>query len=309
MTFLSQTSLIRLRLAQIASHLVVALIALVVVGGATRVMEAGLACPDWPLCYGKLLPGHQMNIQVFLEWFHRLDAFLIGLALLIQFVLAWIWRAQLSRWLLFIYGFLVFLVILQGGLGALTVLQLLPSGVVTAHLALAMTLVAVMSSLSQRLLSSTQIRAPIWWRSMGGISILAVFAQSILGGRMATTWAARRCLDQGQSCQLLDLHSTSALIVTACISLFAIVSVLAGGWPRSQWPWLIAVLALVVSQILLGLLTVHYGLNQPMLTVAHQLVAALLIAFLSALSVKNPQVLISDKSATGNNLFWEASHG
>ena len=28
---------------------VVAVIALVVIGGATRVMEAGLACPDWPL--------------------------------------------------------------------------------------------------------------------------------------------------------------------------------------------------------------------------------------------------------------------
>ena len=37
------------RLGQLAAHVVVALIALVVIGGATRVMEAGLACPDWPL--------------------------------------------------------------------------------------------------------------------------------------------------------------------------------------------------------------------------------------------------------------------
>ena len=49
---------------RLSSHLVVALVALVAVGGATRVMEAGLACPDWPLCYGTLLPGRQMNIQV-----------------------------------------------------------------------------------------------------------------------------------------------------------------------------------------------------------------------------------------------------
>ena len=65
----------------LTSHLVVALIALVGICGATRVMEAGLACPDWPLCYGSFLPGRQMNLQVFLEWFHRLDAFLVGLAL------------------------------------------------------------------------------------------------------------------------------------------------------------------------------------------------------------------------------------
>ena len=36
------------KLALLASHLVVALVALVGIGGATRVMEAGLACPDWP---------------------------------------------------------------------------------------------------------------------------------------------------------------------------------------------------------------------------------------------------------------------
>ena len=62
----------------LTAHLVVALVALVVIGGATRVMQAGLACPDWPLCYGSFLPGRQMNLQVFLEWFHRLDAFVVG---------------------------------------------------------------------------------------------------------------------------------------------------------------------------------------------------------------------------------------
>ena len=60
-----------------------------VIGGATRVMEAGLACPDWPLCYGTLLPGRQMNVQVFLEWFHRLDAFVVGVALLVMASSPW----------------------------------------------------------------------------------------------------------------------------------------------------------------------------------------------------------------------------
>ena len=73
------------RLGQLAAHVVVALVALVVIGGATRVMEAGLACPDWPLCYGSFLPGRQMNLQVFLEWFHRLDAFFVGIVLITQF--------------------------------------------------------------------------------------------------------------------------------------------------------------------------------------------------------------------------------
>ena len=88
------------------AHLVVALVALIAIGGATRVMEAGLACPDWPLCYGCLFPGQHMNLRVFLEWFHRLDAFLVGIVLLVQFVMTLIWRALLPKWLIWLYGLL-----------------------------------------------------------------------------------------------------------------------------------------------------------------------------------------------------------
>ena len=92
-------SKLRFRLGQLAAHVLVALIALVVIGGATRVMEAGLACPDWPLCYGSFFPGRQMNLQVFLEWFHRLDAFLVGIVLITQFFLSLYWAKLLPKWL------------------------------------------------------------------------------------------------------------------------------------------------------------------------------------------------------------------
>jgi hypothetical protein len=106
-----------------------------------------------------------MNLKVFLEWFHRLDAFVVGIALLVQLGAAWFWRKELPRWLLPLSFLLVLLVVLQGGLGALTVLQLLPSAVVTAHLVLALTLVIAMSGLTQRLLhsGSKESAAPRWW--------------------------------------------------------------------------------------------------------------------------------------------------
>lgn len=47
--------------------LVVATWGLMALGSATRVMEAGLACPDWPLCFGQVLPIQHMDGQVFLE--------------------------------------------------------------------------------------------------------------------------------------------------------------------------------------------------------------------------------------------------
>ena len=185
----------RFRLGQLAAHVVVALIALVVIGGATRVMEAGLACPDWPLCYGSFLPGRQMNLQVFLEWFHRLDAFFVGIVLITQFALSLLWSKTLPKWLPWTYGFLTLLVAFQGFLGALTVLQLLPSLIVMAHLAVAFTLVAIMSGVTQQLLSPGKSIFPLWLRFFGFLSLFSVVAQSLLGSRVATSWAAQRCLD------------------------------------------------------------------------------------------------------------------
>jgi cytochrome c oxidase assembly protein subunit 15 len=68
------------RIRRFVWKIAIATLLLMAVGSATRVMNAGLACPDWPLCYGQLVPSKQMNLQVFLEWFHRLDAALIGLS-------------------------------------------------------------------------------------------------------------------------------------------------------------------------------------------------------------------------------------
>ena len=296
-------------MAQLAAHLVVALIALVVVGGATRVMEAGLACPDWPLCFGTLLPGRQMNIQVFLEWFHRLDALLIGMVLLGQYVFAVMFRAQLPRWLPWTYLLLVALVSLQAGLGALTVLHLLPSVVVTAHLVLALTLVAAMSGLTQRLMMPMGLVAPLWWRLMSFLSLISVVGQCLLGGRMATTWSAQICLTHGQSCQLLDLHRNAAISVATCIVLLVITSLSVGGWARTQWPLLLVVSLLLASQISLGSLTVHFHLKQPVLTIAHQLVAALLVAFLAALSCRRPKEYSATLDIISNENHLEHCHG
>ncbi len=305
----SSLPLIRWRLAQLASHLVVALVALVVIGGSTRVMEAGLACPDWPLCYGSFLPGKQMNVQVFLEWFHRLDAFLVGVTLLAQFIVALIFKSKLPNYLIWIYGILLLLVGIQGLLGALTVIQLLPSSIVTAHLALALTLVALMSGISQRLVQVNRGPSPFWWRSMGLCSLFLVISQSLVGASMATTWASKKCLAQGLDCQLLDLHRLFAIPTTLFILAFVFSALIIGGWPRSQWPFLGFTVFLIALQIFLGITSVQSGLSEPLITISHQLIATLLVASLSSLIARRPYMPESLVPETPNESFLEVCHG
>jgi len=304
----SSPLLIRRRFAQLAAHLVVALVALVVIGGATRVMEAGLACPDWPLCYGSVFPGHQMNIRVFLEWFHRLDACLVGLALLAQLALSILWRSKLPKWLPLVCTGLVILIVLQGSLGALTVLQLLPNELVTAHLFVALTLLAIVSAMSQCLLPSGKSHVPFWWRVLGGTSLIGVILQSVLGARVATTWSAHSCLHYGEACQLLFLHRNFSVIASISVFAFIFVPILLGGWSRSQWPFLMIVFGLIITQVFLGILAVNFELSKPYVVISHQLIAALLVAILSALTFLNPQPHLI-KNLFKKDTSLESCHG
>ena len=61
-----------------------------------------------------------------------------------------------------------------------------------AHLALALTLVGLLSGLTQRLLQPFAVASPLWWRSLACLALLGVLSQCLLGARMATSWAAQR---------------------------------------------------------------------------------------------------------------------
>ena len=299
----------RFRLGQLAAHVVVALIALVVIGGATRTMEAGLACPDWPLCYGSFLPGRQMNLQVFLEWFHRLDAFFVGIVLITQFAFSLYWAKSLPRWLPWTYGLLSLLVAFQGFLGALTVLRLLPSLVVMAHLAVAFALVAIMSGVTQQLLNPGKSIFPIWLRSFGFLSLFLIISQSLLGSRVATSWAAHRCLDFGDSCNLLVLHRSSAIPVTLVVISFVIVSSFQRDVFIHQWRYLLTIIFLIISQIFLGVFSIQLGMAEPSLIIGHQLIACLLVAVLSALIFKGRGIDESSQSLFITQSTLETCHG
>lgn len=116
------------------SILLAALTLLLVVAGASVTSnDAGLSVPDWPLSYGKLMP--EMKGGVFYEHGHRMVATTVGL---LTIVLAmWLQRSEPRRWLRRLGWVALAAVIVQGVLGGVTVLWLLPKPVSITHACLA----------------------------------------------------------------------------------------------------------------------------------------------------------------------------
>ncbi len=287
-------------LLKLGNHTVMAIIALIAIGSATRVMEAGLACPDWPLCYGTFLPLTHMNLRVFLEWFHRLDAFLVGILIVTQFVLSFLWRKFLPNWLPKIYSFLVFLIILQGTLGALTVINMLSSLSVMSHLLIAFIILITAIYVNQALINKEMDKNILWWKYLLSIPLALTLVQSVIGVRLSSTWSAHLCLSINQNCIVLNSHKLFAIPV--CISVISIilVSFLKFDLFKNNWKFLISALLLLISQITLGVLSLKTNLNEPLIIITHQIVASLMVATLSTLIFKNSSEKILINSTQNN---------
>ena len=273
---------------KLGNHSVLALIALIVIGGATRVMEAGLACPDWPLCYGTFLPLNHMNLRVFLEWFHRLDAFLVGLLILFKFILSIIWRKDLPNWLPKIYSLLVFLVIFQGSIGALTVINLLNSYTVTAHLLTAFLLLITTITINQNLINDEVNKSLIWWKILLFFPLILTLVQSFIGVRLSSTWSTHLCIFFNKQCQILDTHKLFAIPISFSILSILAISIYRTNLFLNNWRYLCSLFLLLISQIFLGILSLKTNLGEPVFIIGHQLNASLLVAILTSLICRNP---------------------
>ena len=111
---------------------------LVLAGSLVTSTGSGLSVPDWPTTYGWNMftfPPSKWVGGVFYEHGHRLIASTVGFLTIV--LAAWLWRRDPRRWMKRLGGAALGAVILQGVLGGLTVLFLLPAPVSTAHASLA----------------------------------------------------------------------------------------------------------------------------------------------------------------------------
>lgn len=273
------------RIRRLVWKIAIATLLLMAIGSATRVMNAGLACPDWPLCYGEWVPTQQMNLQVFLEWFHRLDAALIGISAIALTGLSWWDRRDLPGWLPWASTGALGLIIFQGVLGGLTVTQLLRFDIVTAHLGTALLFFTTVLVIGMALLpyQSTGKVGKLPW--VGLTSAILVYVQSILGGLVGSQWALHQCFGYHQLCTVMNSHIAGVVPATA-----ATLTLVVMAWrTRDLHPTLRRLASwagmLVVLQIALGVATFYFRLQVETLTVSHQATGAALLGTLVAFTV------------------------
>ena len=109
-------------------------------GGLVKSHESGLSVPDWPNTYGEFMfsfPYSKWVGGIFYEHLHRLFASFVGFLILI--LSFWVWKVESRIWLKKLGFAALFTVVLQGLLGGLTVIFLLPTLISMAHGILAQT--------------------------------------------------------------------------------------------------------------------------------------------------------------------------
>lgn len=202
----------------------------VVFGAFVRLSNAGLSCPDWPTCYGKLTwPVHAADIaaandayerpvEVAKAWREQLHRILAGALVLATFALAWLasrarrqhpetpWRVALAA---------AVLIVFQALLGMWTVTLKLKPVIVMAHLLGGMATLALLVWIASRLrglpvgaaLAATQgaaessrlgslLQEPSHQspkRAAVIVAIVLVAIQIALGGWTSANYAALAC--------------------------------------------------------------------------------------------------------------------
>lgn len=133
----------------------------ILAGSVVRGTGSGLGCPDWPMCFGQWIPPMDITelpenykeiykiagktiadfdpFKTWTEYINRLLGVVLGIFIVILFGLSFGMR-RYERNIPWFCGGLLFLIILQGGVGALVVSTHLKPFLITIHMFLAVVL-------------------------------------------------------------------------------------------------------------------------------------------------------------------------
>ncbi len=266
-------------------------------GALVRAKQAGLSCPDWPLCHGALVPNLKLTGVVY-EYGHRVFAGVVSALYLLGAVVGWRDPALRQRFRGLFLG-LGLLLVVQAVFGGLTVLLVDKSAglarpatwTVVSHLLLgntfgALALVTALQirgialpepSLARALPAGTHALASAW---LGCMLLQMVVGGSIAGSLQGLACAEFPTCNGGLWFPTFDGYTGVQLLHRCNAALLAII-----GWSlsfRLRGHGRLGLAAnglawLILAQIGLGAMNIWSQLK-PHVTTAHSLVAALLFS-------------------------------
>jgi heme o synthase len=170
---------------------------LILIGGLVHGTGSSLACPDWPTCYGTMMP--RMEGGVLVEHSHRLAAGSVMILTLVLLAAMFTSRAPAHRRLRPLAALAMGLVVVQAVLGGVTVLLRLPTPVSTMHTGVSLLFFMTVFYLAVRTAPARVVAAPVAlparavWLAL--VSVVAIYFQMVLGGLVRHSGAALACTD------------------------------------------------------------------------------------------------------------------
>jgi cytochrome c oxidase assembly protein subunit 15 len=261
---------------------------LIFAGAMVTSTGSGLAVPDWPLSYGMLMPP--MVGGIFYEHGHRMIASAVGLLTIIQAV--WLQRREPKRFVRVLGWLSLAAVIVQGILGGLTVILLLPLTISVSHAALAEIFFCLNVSIAfftsrwyHSLRTVEKGDAPV---GMSWALTALIYAQVLAGAVMRHLGAGLaipdfplsfgRVIPEFASLQIASafVHRAGGFVVAAAVIAMAIRLFRFGSdHPLRGFGQLLA--AVVAGQVLLGGYVIWSG-KQPHITSLHVMLGAATLA-------------------------------
>lgn len=261
------------RFQKIAFAALVSVLVLIFVGAIVRVTGAGLGCPDWPTCWGCLVPPwkvEQVDLgkidfekfqrkaerlgrdpatvtpehilesfnprHVWTEFINRLASLPVGLLSVATLVAAWgrprgqriVWWAALAS---------LILVLINAVMGARVVYSGIKPGILTAHMALAMLLIAIQSFTVWRGEASPRCLLPAGApvkaaRAWTVLLFLLVVAEGIMGTqiREVTDEMAKSHAQAPRETWIGELEATTVYLVHRSFSWLILIVAAAAWW-------------------------------------------------------------------------------
>jgi heme a synthase len=255
-------------------------------GSYVRATGAGLACPDWPLCHGRVIP-HTFEHGIFQEVWHRYIASGVGMLTFSGALVAFSLRKDFfGGWHRFRQ--LAVIVLIQGILGGLTVLMELNPFIVTAHLVLGTIFFQMASTTLYQMASARAAYQPIHPTVLAAykLSVLVVFIQIILGGFVGSSGAALACLDfplcagellpsDGMPSKWVQIAHRANGILTLCLIVWTIIATRRYE-PMHRLGHLYGVLFMIIFQIVIGVWNIYLFIT-PFMTIAHLVLAQMIL--------------------------------